>query len=251
MQEQTEATIDLRGMLGVFRKRIGFIILMTFIVTVLGSVYTFFIATPKYTATIQLVAKLPSSDNSAAYADQVTGNIQMANTINQVIMSPAILDKVSVNLNLGSKVDLTKNVTATNTTNSQVITVDVTYSNPYTAQKIANETAKVFSDNAKAILNVTNVSVLASATVNTSPVSPKPKLYVSISVIGGLIIGLGFALLAEALNNKVRTEEDIIALGFSSLGSTSYVDSKDLRVSPEVGALHKEVKTEVALRRKR
>ncbi|MBB5887987.1 Wzz/FepE/Etk N-terminal domain-containing protein [Lactovum miscens] len=250
MQEQTVATIDLRGMLGIFRKRIGSIILIIFIVTVLGSVYTFFIATPKYTATTQLVVKLPSSDNSVAYAGQVTGNIQMANTINQVITSPAILDKVNTNLNLGSNVNLTNNISATNTTNSQVITINVTYSNPYTAQKIANETAKVFSDNAQSILNVTNVSVLASATVNTSPVSPKPKFYISISVIVGLIIGLGFALLTEALNNKVRTEEDIIALGFNSLGSTPYVDSKDLRVGYEVGTLHKEVKTEVTLRRK-
>ena len=99
MQTQEE-TVNVRSILGLLYKRLGIIILATFIVTVLGLVYTFFIATPIYTATTQLVAKLPDSNGSAAYAGQVTGNIQMANTINQVIVSPVILDKVQKNLNL-------------------------------------------------------------------------------------------------------------------------------------------------------
>lgn len=100
MQETQEQTIDLRGIFKIIRKRLGLILFSALIVTILGSIYTFFIASPVYTASTQLVVKLPNSDNSAAYAGQVTGNIQMANTINQVIVSPVILDKVQSNLNL-------------------------------------------------------------------------------------------------------------------------------------------------------
>ena len=100
MQEIQEQTIDLRGIFKIIRKRLGLILFSALIVTILGSIYTFFIASPVYTASTQLVVKLPNSDNSAAYAGQVTGNIQMANTINQVIVSPVILDKVQSNLNL-------------------------------------------------------------------------------------------------------------------------------------------------------
>ncbi|WP_332380587.1 Wzz/FepE/Etk N-terminal domain-containing protein [Lactococcus cremoris] len=66
MPAQKEESIDLRSILRLLYKRLGLIILVTFIVTVLGSVYTFFIATPMYTATTQLVAKLPDSNSSAA-----------------------------------------------------------------------------------------------------------------------------------------------------------------------------------------
>ena len=144
MQETQEQTIDLRGIINIIRKRLGLILFSTFVVLVLGSIYTFFIATPVYTATTQLVVKLPNSDNSSAYAGQVAGNIQMANTINQVIVSPVILDKVQSNLNLPSNA-FQKQVTATTLTNSQVITLTVKYSNPYVAQKIADETANIFS----------------------------------------------------------------------------------------------------------
>ena len=202
------------------------ILFSTFVVLVLGSIYTFFIATPVYTATTQLVVKLPNSDNSSAYAGQVAGNIQMANTINQVIVSPVILDKVQSNLNLPSNA-FQKQVTATNLTNSQVITLTVKYSNPYVAQKIADETANIFSMEAANLLNVTNVNILSKAKAQTTPISPKPKLYLAISVIAGLVLGLAIALLKELFDNKINKEEDIETLGLTVLGVTTYAQMSD------------------------
>ena len=221
MQETQEQTIDLRGIINIIRKRLGLILFSTFVVLVLGSIYTFLIATPVYTATTQLVVKLPNSDNSSAYAGQVAGNIQMANTINQVIVSPVILDKVQSNLNLPSNA-FQKQVTATNLTNSQVITLTVKYSNPYVAQKIADETANIFSMEAANLLNVTNVNILSKAKAQTTPISPKPKLYLAISVIAGLVLGLAIALLKELFDNKINKEEDIETLGLTVLGVTTY-----------------------------
>ena len=226
MQETQEQTIDLRGIINIIRKRLGLILFSTFVVLVLGSIYTFLIATPVYTATTQLVVKLPNSDNSSAYAGQVAGNIQMANTINQVIVSPVILDKVQSNLNLPSNA-FQKQVTATNLTNSQVITLTVKYSNPYVAQKIADETANIFSMEAANLLNVTNVNILSKAKVQTTPISPKPKLYLAISVIAGLVLGLAIALLKELFDNKINKEEDIETLGLTVLGVTTYAQKSD------------------------
>ena len=226
MQETQEQTIDLRGIINIIRKRLGLILFSTFVVLVLGSIYTFLIATPVYTASTQLVVKLPNSDNSSAYAGQVAGNIQMANTINQVIVSPVILDKVQSNLNLPSNA-FQKQVTATNLTNSQVITLTVKYSNPYVAQKIADETANIFSMEAANLLNVTNVNILSKAKVQKTPISPKPKLYLAISVIAGLVLGLAIALLMELFDNKINKEEDIETQGLTVLGVTTYAQMSD------------------------
>ena len=202
MQETQEQTFDLRGIFKIIRKRLGLILFSALIVTILGSIYTFFIASPVYTASTQLVVKLPDSDNSEGYAGQVAGNIQMANTINQVIVSPVILDKVQSNLNLSDD-SFQKQVIAENQTNSQVITLTVKYSNPYVAQKIADETAKIFRSDAAKLLNVTNVNILSKAKAQTTPISPKPKLYLAISVIAGLVLGLAIALLKELLITKL------------------------------------------------
>ncbi|MCJ1990709.1 Wzz/FepE/Etk N-terminal domain-containing protein [Lactococcus carnosus] len=226
MQETHEQMIDLRSMIKLIRQRLGLILLSALVVTIIGGIYTFFIATPIYTASTQLVVKLPNSENSAAYAGQVSGNIQMANTINQVIVSPAILDKVQSSLKLPNDA-FQKQVSATNQTNSQVIILTVKYDDPYIAKKIADETAKVFSSDAATLLNVTNVNVLSKAKAQTSPVSPKPKLYLAISVVVGLILGVGIAFLKEVFDNKINSEADIESLGLSVLGVTTYAQKSD------------------------
>ncbi|MFC4652170.1 Wzz/FepE/Etk N-terminal domain-containing protein [Lactococcus nasutitermitis] len=252
MTEQKERVIDLKEIFKLFRKHLVLIILSTFIVAIIGSVYTFFIATPVYTSSTQLVVKLPDSDNSQAYAGQVTGNIQMANTINQVIVSPAILGQVQTKLNLNETVkELQSNITASNTTNSQVITITVRNRNPYTAKNIANETAKIFSDDAQKLLNVTNVSILADATTNASPVSPRPKLYIAVSILAGLIVGIIMTLVFELFNNKVVNEEDIEQLGFIVLGSTPYASEKDFIVKKSLETKVEQLSNETASRTRR
>lgn len=226
MQETHEQTIDLRSIIKLIRQRLGLILLSTLVVTVIGGIYTFFLAKPVYTASTQLVVKLPNSENSAAYAGQVNGNIQMANTINQVIVSPVILDKVQSSLNLPNDA-FQKQVSATNQTNSQVIILTVKYGDPYIAKKIADETAKIFSSDAATLLNVTNVNVLSKAKAQTSPVSPKPKLYLAISIVVGLILGVGIAFLKEVFDNKINSEADIESLGLSVLGVTTYAQKSD------------------------
>ncbi|MFZ2380472.1 GNVR domain-containing protein, partial [Leuconostoc falkenbergense] len=103
----------------------------------------------------------------------------------------------------------------------------VKYSNPYVAQKIADETANIFSMEAANLLNVTNVNILSKAKVESTPTSPKPKLYLAISIVIGLILGLALALLKEVFDNKINKEEDIEALGLSVLGVTAYAQTSD------------------------
>ncbi|WP_314087990.1 GNVR domain-containing protein, partial [Lactococcus chungangensis] len=77
------------------------------------------------------------------------------------------------------------------------------------------------------LLNVTNVNILSKAKVESTPTSPKPKLYLAISIVIGLILGLALALLKEVFDNKINKEEDIEALGLSVLGVTAYAQTSD------------------------
>lgn len=79
------------------------------------------------------------------------------------------------------------------------------------------------------LLNVTNVNILSKAKAQTTPISPKPKLYLAISVIAGLVLGLAIALLKELFDNKINKEEDINVetLGLTVLGVTTYAQMSD------------------------
>jgi len=55
----------------------------------------------------------------------------------------------------------------------------------------------------------TNISVLTPAVAPIRPTSPQPALYTTIAGILGLMIGLGMAFLAEMMDRRVRTIEDV------------------------------------------
>lgn len=246
MQEDQEVTLDLREILKSFRKHLGLIIICGLVATILGSVYTFFIATPVYTASTEVISKLPDSETGNNLS-QLNGTIQLTNTINGVITSQAILDEVQNNLGLNGSIK--SKVQATSDANSQITKITVNDENPYMAQKIANETAHVFSQKAEEILNVTNVSVLATAEVNTTPLSPNPKTLIPLSLIVGLVVGAGFVMIIEAFNNKITTEEQLESIGFSMLGSTNYVDIEafleEISDNPETQGKRSQVRNKV------
>lgn len=68
--------------------------------------------------------------------------------------------------------------------------------------------------------NQTNIAVLNEAVVPDKPSGPKVLLNMALSVFLGLSFGIGFVLIAELFNRRVRIEEDIEEeLGLSVLAS--------------------------------
>jgi capsular exopolysaccharide synthesis family protein len=58
-------------------------------------------------------------------------------------------------------------------------------------------------------LRATNIHVIDSAFVPSSPVRPKRLLNVAIALIVGLILGVTFAFIEEGLDNSIKTAEDV------------------------------------------
>lgn len=215
--------IKFTTILTALKKHLMMIISLTIVTTVLGSSYILFLATPQYEAQTQIIAKI--SDSSAqALAGQVQANTQMASTIAQVMVSPTILEDVKSELQLSKSVaEIKSGLTATAGTSSQMITLTVKDSNPYTAAKIANSTANVFTKRAPSLLNVSNISVLATAQPNTTPTAPNKSLWIIMSAGLGLILGVFIALLLTLFNTKISDESDIDEIGLSNLGSISKI----------------------------
>lgn len=59
--------------------------------------------------------------------------------------------------------------------------------------------------------NQTNISILNPASEPTDPSSPKIVLYTIISIFVGMLLGVGAALIAELLDQRVRTVESLQA----------------------------------------
>lgn len=230
-----EQTISMIQILVILRKHIKAILGSTIIVTLIAAGMTFFVMTPKYSATTEiLVNRKLSSDMQGAQFQQVQADIQMISTYKDIIISPTVLKEVNRDVKSttgypGSMSKLKKALTISNSQNSQVFSVTAKTTNPKTSAKIADLTAEVFKKKIGKIMSINNVSIVSDAVVNDNPVSPKKALNITIGVILGLLLGIGLAFLLELTDRTVSSEQYLVdELGLINLGVVNEIDQKDI-----------------------
>ncbi|WP_191557716.1 YveK family protein [Metabacillus idriensis] len=223
-----EETISLKELFQTLKKRLSLIIIITAIAAATSGIISYFILTPIYQSSTQILVNQAKSDQQAFNPGEVQTNLQLINTYNVIIKSPAILDKVIQQLNLDmNNEQLNENVAVASEQNSQVVTISVNDEDPKQAAEIANKIADVFQKEIAAIMNVDNVSILSKADlgIDPSPIKPKPVLNIAIALVVGLMAGMGLAFLLEYLDNTIKNEQDIEKhLGLPVLGAITRID---------------------------
>ncbi|UPK49055.1 Wzz/FepE/Etk N-terminal domain-containing protein [Bacillus sp. H8-1] len=207
-----EEAISMKELFQLFRKRLWLILLITIIAATISAVISFFVLTPVYESKTQILVNQAKNDQQLYSNQAVQTNVQLINTYNDIIKSPAILDKVVKELKLDkSAVDLSGQIQVTSAQNSQVAEIVVQDTSAKRAADIANTTASVFQKQVPKLMNVNNVKVLSKAALgeNPSPVKPQPLLNVAIAIVVGLMVGVGLSFLLEYLDNTLKTEQDI------------------------------------------
>ncbi|WP_322551827.1 Wzz/FepE/Etk N-terminal domain-containing protein [Priestia megaterium] len=207
-----EESINLRELFQVLRKRLWLIVLITIIAATVSAVISFFVLTPVYQSKTQILVNQAKNDEQLYYNQTVQTNVQLINTYNDIIKSPAILDKVIKELKLDSSAQsLSGQIQVTNAQDSQVAQIVVQDTSAKRATEIANTTASIFKKEIPEIMNVDNVSVLSKATLgeSASPVKPQPLTNIAIAVVVGLMLGVGLSFLLEYFDNTLKTEQDI------------------------------------------
>lgn len=207
-----EETISLKELFQTLRKRLSLIFIITAIAVIISGIISYFIITPIYQASTQILVNQQKTDQSSYNPYEVQTNLQLINTYNVIIKSPAILEKVVDQLGLDMTAgQLNGKITVQSAEDSQVVNVTVQDSNPQLAADIANKTAEVFQKEIVNIMSIDNVSILAKAEAseNQAPVKPQPLLNIAMALVVGLMAGVGLAFLLEYLDNTVKNEQDI------------------------------------------
>lgn len=226
-----EESISLQELFNVIRKRIVLIISLIGIAICISGIVSYYFITPIYQASTQLLVNQENKDQPIYNVGDIQTNLQLINTYNVIIKSPAILELVRDELALDLSVDaLNSKIVVSNVGDSQVVTISVTDPDQFIARDIANTTANVFKREITEIMNVNNVNILAEATATEfqSPVKPNPVLNISIAGVIGLMLGMGLAILLEYLDHTIKTEQDIEKLlELSVIGTISEMDMKE------------------------
>lgn len=235
--------MDLRDLLSVLRAR-WIIIVVSTLVGGLSALGISLLETPTYQAKLQFYVTVAGGENAAAAAYQGSlGAQQRVQSYAALIESTDIAREVLA----ASGVNLTANEVAQKTeatadSRTVLLNVAVTDSDPQRALELAQGFGEVLPEAinrletpdgdgpALAKLTVVNPPALPSA-----PVAPKAEQNVAIGLVLGVLAGIGIALLANILDRRVKTKEQLESItGKPVVGSIPFRKSED----KEKGAEH-------------
>lgn len=209
--------LDLKELFLMFWNKKLEIILITLMFVAVGIGYSYFFVKPEYTSTTSLVLAQSSSSgqtgDGAISATDLTMNSKLVSTYSELIKRKAILGQVCENLNIPESniQELRGKIKVNSAKNTEIIEISVTNKDPNKAAAIANEIAKVFGEKIVEIYNISNVYLLDRAEANAVPSNINHMKDVVIFAFIGLVIAAVYVLIANMLDNTIKTEQDVEA----------------------------------------
>ncbi len=232
--------INLLDLLEALKKKLWLIFLSIGVGGLLAAGGTHFFIEPKYSSSAEMMVSMPSADTVSTKASEISTNLLLINTYNDMIKSNFIMDKVRTTLNEQSEFNFSSNsaikeaVSVKTTEDSMLFSISATSNTPEKARDIANAVAETFQQNAKSGLKDTidEITILSKATKSRKPVSPSLKKYTLLgSAAGGVVCSLAI-LLIELFNQKIKDEEFVVSkLEQPLLGTVSKIGNKTRKKS--------------------
>lgn len=218
-------------LLNILRAHIKLIVSFIIGWTVVIAAVTFFIVTPQYSSSSQILV------NNTSAGENIQGNtietdLRLISTYKDIIKSPVILDEVRTELGTGLSHDqLSSKITMSNQDSSQVFSLKVTDESPQEAALIANTVAETFQNKVGEMMNVDNVTIISSAVPEPAPISPNKPLSIAVGLLMGLGTGVGAVFILQFADNTVKDDKFITEkLQWTSLGQIEEVSVKEITV---------------------
>ena len=208
--------LDLKELFSMFWNKKAEIVFITLILMVVGIIYSYFYITPVYTAKTDLVLVQSSSTvsqtgDSGITTTDITMNSKLVSTYSELIKRNAVFGQVATNLNISDEEaeKIKNNISVNSAKDTEIIEIKVTNEDPNKAADVANEIAKVFSEKIVEIYNISNIYLLDRAQAPEKPSNVNHMKDIVIFAFIGLVIASAYVLVANMLDNTIKTEEDI------------------------------------------
>ena len=223
-QEANTIEIDVLSLLRtIWRKK--FLILLTAILTTgLAFAYSAVRATPQYDSTTRLYVVTQSSDNVAGITNQdLQAGSFLVKDYKEIILSQDVLKNVTTTL--GITEDIKGKITVTIPTDTRILSITVSDSDPNQAATIANTLREEAARKIIEVTKVSDVTTLEEALPAENPSTPQTKRNLVLGFVAGAFLATALVLVLEVLDDRVKRPQDIEeGLGMTVLGVVPQID---------------------------
>lgn len=194
------------------------IIFITFWIAVAGTVYTYVLVTPTYTAETSIIVQVDFDSTGTSEQSAISIAQNLMGTYKAFVKSNLVLESVIEDVQGlpedQSLTSLDNSISITTQTSVLIIYISVENESPALAAEIANtlvENSIAIADDDEVgyVLLQGKLQVLDVATEPTVPSAPNKILNVVISVLLGAIISLAFVFIKELFNNKYQSASEM------------------------------------------
>lgn len=201
--------IDLRELFEYFKGKILWILAAIILAIGVGNVFTVLTRVPMYNSNTTIV--LVSENNGTTYnTTEQQLNKNLVSTYAEIIKSRKVLNKVIENLGLDYSYNALKNnISVEAVTNTEIIRIIVSDSDPQVSAEISNEIADVFMEEVQKIYKLNNVSVIDKAEVNKTPYNINFIKDNLIYILVALVLSCGIIFVIYYFDTSVKTSEEI------------------------------------------
>src|SRR5690625_2604863 len=211
--------MDLGDYVNVLRSR-WLTVVSVALLTIAATAAATLLMTPQYTSSTRMFFAVQGGESVSDLAQGSTFTEKQMSSYAEVATSPLVLAPVAEELGISADSrELARSVTASVAADTTILTISATDGDPFFAQSLANAVANQLSDTVGGLsperpdgTETVRATMLSEAQVPKEPSSPNTLRNLALGTILGLILGIGVALLREALDTKVRSEDDINAV---------------------------------------
>lgn len=210
--------IDLGAIFSILLDRILLIFFVGLFFALIGFGISNFVISPTYESTTGIYILNKEDNASVTYSDVQIGT-QLTKDYAQLISSRYVLENVIQQLGLDlDYAELNKKIDISTPTDTRIVNITVSDTDPVVAMNIANAVREVASEHIRNVMDIDAVNVVETANMPTKKAAPSIMMWTLIGGFIGVVLVALLIILNFILDDTIKTSEDVERfLGLSTL----------------------------------
>lgn len=218
-----EMEIDLGALFMALLYKWWIIVLAGFLTAVGAFCYAKFAIDPTYESTTSVYVISRQNENTTTTSD-MTLSTQIMKDFAAFAKCRTVVESVIDELNLDLSVrELQKLIEVSSASDTRILYITVTHTDPAMAQKIADATREVAAQFVVNVMNVEAVNLAERANLPTEKVAPSISKYTMLGGFLGVFLAVAVIAVLFLLDDSIKTPDDVEKyLQLSTLGSIPF-----------------------------